>query len=176
MTNEQLSGWMDGEAGTADSEQIVKDLTRQAGSREACKLYWLVGDCLRGDLPRGGDLCDRVMAELETEPTVLAPAVHRSEQKRGRWMSLAAAAAGMAVAAWMGLGLWTSPLQDGAMGLARQDGIQDQPSVAVASQAENLPDDRSYLMAHQASAVGVPMAGVAQYIRTVNAEQAGGVR
>ncbi|MDP5240858.1 sigma-E factor negative regulatory protein [Uliginosibacterium sp. 31-16] len=176
MTNEQLSGWMDGEASAAEAEQIVKNLAGHGGSREACKLYWLVGDCLRGDFPRGNDLCDRVMTALETEPTVLAPIVHKAEQKRGRWMSLAAAVAGMAVAAWMGLGLWTPPFQDEAMGLARQRGIQDQPLAAAVSPAEILPDDRSYLMAHQASAVGVPMAGVAQYIRTVNVEQVGGAR
>lgn len=174
MANEQLSAWLDGELGATESEIVVKNLGRHAGQREACSAYWLIGDCLRGEAQRPVDLSARVMQALEFEPVVLAPAPSRSGRLAGQLMPMAAAVAGLAVAAWMSLSLWTSPLQAGGVTLVESSKVPDAEVVSVDHAADSLSDERSYLMAHQASARGAPMVGVAQYIRSVSVEQAGG--
>ncbi|GAB2903390.1 hypothetical protein GCM10027046_35980 [Uliginosibacterium flavum] len=172
MANEQLSAWLDGELGATESEILVKNLERHAVQREACSAYWLIGDCLRGDTPRTADLSSRIMAALEAEPAILAPVANKPRQQLNHWMPVAAAAAGVGVAVWMGLSLWTMPLQDAPATLA-QTPVSPSVHVVSAEAAGALSDERSYLMAHQASARGAPMAGVTQYIRSVSIEQAG---
>lgn len=174
MANEQLSAWLDGELGASESELLVKSLARRTPEREACSTYWLIGDFLRGDVPRAADLNARVMQALEAEPVVLAPVGNRPRQEINNWMPIAAAVAGVAVAVWMGMSLWTSPLQDAPAMLAQTPASLPEQVASAEVAAEVLSDERSYLMAHQASARGAPMAGVAQYIRSVNVEQAGG--
>lgn len=173
MTNEQLSEWIDDELDAAGCAQVVNGLVRQSAQRETCSLYWLIGDCLRGEAPSGKDLTGSVLAALAAEPTVLAPVARAPRVESSRWLPIAAAVAGVAVAAWMGLSLWSAPLQEAPATIAQQQSVTSD-NIAVASAAvpgEPLPDDQSYLMAHQASAMGTPMAGVAQYIRSVNIEQ-----
>lgn len=173
MANEQLSAWLDGELGAGESEQVVKNFTRHAAPRDACSAYWLIGDCLRGDAPRTPDLSARVMAALEAEPVVLAPMAIKPRKAENHWMPMAAAVAGVAVAVWMGLNLSVTSLQEAPATLAQ---IPVSPLAQVASAevfADALSDERSYLMAHQASARGAPMAGVAQYIRSASVEQTG---
>lgn len=174
MANEQLSAWLDGELGSSESAQLVKNLARRAEPREACRAYWLIGDCLRGDVPRNFNLSASVMAALDNEPVVLAPKAKKPRNATSQWMPMAAAVAGVAVAVWMGLSLWTTPVPAASATLA-QIPIDEPAQLASAeSSVDALPDERSYLMAHQASAAGAPMAGVAQYIRSVNIEQTGG--
>lgn len=171
MMNEQLSAWVDGEAAPDESAQALEAVARPGASREQCELYWLIGDVLRGQAVTGSGVASRVMSALEPEPVVLAPRrqAQRPQTEEARWMPMAAAVAGLAVAAWMGLSLWT-PVQAPAVAQAPQLPAQ-QPSAAVA-----LAEDQAYYMAHQASAVGAPMAGVAQYIRSVSDERAGSAR
>ena len=172
MTNEQLSEWMDDELDAAASDQVVRDLVRQSAQRETCSLYWLIGDCLRGEEASGKNLTGSVMAALASEPTVLAPVVRAPKVEATRWLPIAAAVAGVAVAAWMGMSLWSAPLQEAPATIAQQAGASDKIEVAsTALQGDPLSDEQSYLMAHQASAMRAPMAGVAQYIRSVNVEQ-----
>jgi sigma-E factor negative regulatory protein RseA len=176
MTNEQLSEWLDDELGSAQSLQVVQSLVRQSPQRDTCALYWLIGDCLRGEALGSNrpELTGRVMAALADEPTILAP-VHRARPLvKIRWMPIAAAVAGFTVAVWMGLTLWTTPVPPGPVALAQKAPVAVPQAASSDAQAEVLADDRGYLIAHQASAMGEPMAGVAQYIRTVSADQAGG--
>lgn len=170
MMNEQLSAWVDGEAAPGEAVQTLEAVIRPGASREQCELYWLIGDLLRDQAAVSSQLTDRVMYALEDEPVVLAPRRHVKAPQTAemRWMPMAAAVAGLAVAAWMGLSLW-SPVQAPVMAQAPQ------PVQTPAAQMA-LADDRAYYMAHQASAIGAPMAGVAQYIRTVSDEQAGSAR
>ena len=174
MANEQLSAWLDGELGSGESEQLVKNLVRHAEPRDACSVYWLIGDCLRGDAPHTFDLSTRVMAALEAEPVVLAPMAIKPRKAANHWMPMAAAVAGVAVAVWMGLSLWTTPVQEAPATLAQSPASSPTQVASAELSADALSDERSYLMAHQASAAGAPMAGVAQYIRSVSVEQTGG--
>lgn len=182
MTNERLSEWLDGEAGEAEGRHIVQDLVRHASQSQTCGLYWLIGDCLRGEgASARPDFTTRVMAVLEDEPAILAPAALSRPVEKLRWMPMAAAVAGFTVAVWMGFSLWTAPMQTTPVAMVQKPASVATVAVAptaapvVASsdvQAEPLDDERGYLMAHQASAIGTPMAGVAQYIRTVGIEEA----
>jgi negative regulator of sigma E activity len=174
MTNEQLSEWVDDELGTVQSGQVIQNLLRQPQQGQVCAVYWLIGDCLRGERSAGGgDLASRVMAALEHEPTVLAPPRRVVVQERVRWMPVAAAVAGVAVAVGMAVSVWMGPLTQNTANMASKASVAPQLANAAGQQVE-LSGDRDYLMAHQASSMGEPMAGVAQYIRTVSDEQAGG--
>jgi sigma-E factor negative regulatory protein RseA len=173
MTNEQLSSWLDGEAAGANPSELVKSLARSPAQREQCGVYWLIGDCLRGDEPVVSDLSSRVMLALESEPTVLAPLASSAQLPVARWKSVAAVAAGAVFAVWMGVGLWEAPIMPASSVLAQKSLV---PDVTVRSDVrlpEGLPDDRSYLMAHQASAFAAPVAGAASYIRTAGLERVG---
>lgn len=169
MINEQLSAWLDGEAAVSDSGQILESAARQPGQRKACALCWLIGDILRDEPPLSSDFTQRVMANLDAGPTVLAPVTPVvSPAPAFRWMQLAAALAGAVVAAWAGFSVWQG---DDMTQQAVASSPAALPTASVASQG--LDGDRSYLIAHQASSMGLPMAGVAQYIRTVGDEQVG---
>lgn len=164
--NEQLSAWIDGEIEGADSARVLELAARQPGQRKACALCWLIGDILRDEPALQPDFTRRVMAQLEAEATVFAPSSRQMPEIPGlRWMPMAAAVAGAAVAVWMGFGVW------GGSGREIQTLAQRSALPVPPASSKVLSGDRSYLMAHQASAMGVPMGGVAQYIRTVGDEQ-----
>lgn len=184
MTNEQLSEWLDGELDEDASGRCVRAVLQEAHQRETCELYWLIGDSLRGEA-QGGDMRSRVMAALVDEPTVLAPVARRAEGRVSRLMPMAAAVAGVVFAVGVGLSVWSSaPDRQGPAVAQLQQATPVLASVAASSPAAIVPvsddsgsdaavlaDERGYLMAHQASAMGSPMAGVAQYIRTVSVDQ-----
>lgn len=182
MTNEQLSEWLDGELDDEASARCVQALDQDSRQRETCGLYWMIGDCLRGEAA-GGDVRSRVMAALVDEPTVLAPVARPKVRETPRWMPMAAAVAGVTFAVWMGLSLWSGPTARSQVQTVAAQQPVAAPVLAAASapdsgvadtSAEVLADERGYLMAHQASAMGAPMAGVAQYIRTVSVDQTDG--
>lgn len=173
MINEQISAWLDGEAAVGDSGRLVESVSGQASQRKACALCWLIGDILRDDPPLSADFTQRVMVALDAAPTVLAPvSTSASSAPDLRWMQFAAALAGAVVAAWVGFSIWQGN------DLTRQGLAQQSAAVMPASEAASgvLDGERSYLIAHQASSVGLPMAGVAQYIRTVGDVQTLGAR
>lgn len=171
MLNEQLSAWCDGEHSDL-SERSVSEVAGEQGS--ACEVTWLIGDILRGDPVLSADFTSRVMTSLETEPVVVAPQAAKRRVLRAyssQWMPVAAAVSGVVVAAWMASSVW----------LGSVNRAQFPTSVPVAADQSNaaLPiiasrmrvADKAYLMAHQASSVGAPMADVAHYIRTVGDDQ-----
>lgn len=177
MMNEKISSLIDGELDAQAVEALINVLQQEANLRESCELYWLVGDALRGSDFVSMDLSSRVMRSLEYAPVVLAPRPMQAPPKidvadSGRWMPLAAAVAGVGVAVWMGLSLMeggTTPQFLPA--LAQQNEAAQVGSVGQAT--NDVLDDQSYLMAHQASAMGSPMPGVAQYVRTVRLDDTG---
>ncbi|MDQ7988130.1 MAG: sigma-E factor negative regulatory protein [Candidatus Dactylopiibacterium sp.] len=180
MMNERLSEWVDGELERDEGERAARAVLEQGASRETCELYWLIGDVMRGHAAASPDLGARVMAALEAEPTVLAPRPKKHQAAKtgafDRWLPAAAAVAGVAVAAWMSFSLIV-PAAPGGQEAPLAATIAARPAAAVAPEAAPTPvalsGDQAYYMAHQASAMGAPMVGVAQYIRTVGDEQAG---
>jgi len=157
--NEKLSAWMDGELERGDALQLPPQLKRNADLRGNWDCYHLIGDALRG--MQGPDLCARICAQLDAEPTVLAPR-RRSAAEKARWIALSAAASVAAVAfvGWMALpGLQQDTLQVAAKTEVKQ--------VAVPA-GEGAKD---YLLAHQRYSPSNAMQGVAPYVRTVAEER-----
>ncbi len=162
MLNERLSAWCDGELDHDEDEAVVATLMRDEKLRSGSHLTWLIGDVLRSEPELSSDFCDRVRLALEKEPVVLVPVAIREKKRQERsfhWMSMAAGVAGVLVAGWVVNAVWSSSGQPG--------------KPQTVAKAAVLASDRAYLMAHQASTGGVPMADVAHFIRTVSDDQQG---
>jgi len=172
MLNEQMSAWCDGELSEEAFDHASKGFPVTAEQRADCELAWLIGDSLRGDTTLSADFTSRVMDALASEPVVLAPTALLARKPRAivnRWLPMAAAVAGVLVAGWMAVSVWS-----GGLSSAPSVALAPSPNTNVASAA--LAPDRAYLMAHQASSVGAPMADVAHFIRTVSDEQQGAAK
>jgi len=161
--NEKLSAWMDGELEHEPARQLPLQLKRDAVLRGNWDCYHLIGDALRG--VQGPDLCARICARLDDEPTVLAPRRRSPAEKLRRYaLTAAASVAAVAFVGWMALsGLQQAPPQIAANTEIKQ--------VAVPA-GEGAKD---YLLAHQRYSPSSAMHGVAPYVRTV-AEQRSAAR
>ncbi len=91
LTPEQISACVDGEATSQEMDALVHD----SEAHQTWSRYHLIRDALQQELPNDLDfsLADRVAAEIDNEPTVLAPRSNAS--KKNVWQS----AVGLAVAA-----------------------------------------------------------------------------
>ena len=162
---ETLSAWMDSELNGQQAGPLLPQLTRDAELRRNWDCYHLIGDALRG--VHGPDLCARICARLDTEPTVLVPRRHhRSEKLRWTAMSVAASAAAVAFVGWIAL---TGTQQDSVQVAAVPAAEIKQVAVPAGEGAKD------YLLAHQRYSPSSAMQGVAPYVRTV-AEQRGSAR
>ena len=158
---ENLSVWMDGELRGAKSREFLPQVESKAELRADWDCYHLIGDALRGT--HGPDLCARIRARLDIEPTVLAPRRRRvAERLHPRLLSLAASVAAVAFVGWMAL---SGPAQV-APQVAAIPAVESKP-VAVAA-GEGAKD---YLLAHQRYSPSSAMQGVAPYVRTVAVER-----
>lgn len=157
--NEKLSAWMDGELEADYASQLPVQLKRDTGLRGNWDCYHLVGDALRG--VQGPDLCAKIRAQLDAEPTVLAPQ-RRSTAEKARRIVLSAAASVAAVAfvGWMAV----PSLQPDTVQVAAKTEVKQ---VAVPA-GEGAKD---YLLAHQRYSPSNAMQGVAPYVRTVAEER-----
>ena len=156
---ENLSAWMDGELSGDEARPLPPQLKRDAGLRSDWDCYHLIGDALRG--VHGQDLCAKICARLDAEPTVLAPQ-RRGTAEKLRWFALSAAASVAAVAfvGWMAL---PGVQQDAPRIAAAPTPVAEPVPVAVAA-GEGAQD---YLLAHQRYSPSSAMQGVAPYVRTV---------
>jgi sigma-E factor negative regulatory protein RseA len=158
---ENLSAWMDSELGNEQARSLLPQLKRDAGLRRDWDCYHLVGDALRG--VDGPDLCAKICARLDAEPTVLAPRRRDTSKKLRRYaLSAAASVAAVAFVGWTAL----SGVQ------------QDQPQTAAIAVAAVKPvavpageGAKDYLLAHQRYSPSSAMQGVAPYVRTVADER-----
>ena len=162
---ERLSAWMDDELENSQARLLPPQLKGDAGLRGDWDCYHLIGDALRG--VHGPDLCAKICARLEAEPTVLAPRRRPAAEKlRNFALSAAASIAAVAFVGWMAL-----------------PGVQqDTPQIAAVPAAEvkqvAVPAGegaKDYLLAHQRYSPSNAMQGVAPYVRTV-AEERSAVR
>ena len=157
--NEKLSAWMDGELESEHARQLPSKLKSEADLRGTWGCYHLIGDTLRG--VQGPDLCARICAQLDAEPTVLAPQ-WRSAAEILRWRPLQVAAS-IAALAFLG-GTW----------MALPGLQQNSPHIAAVPEAEVKQvvvrageDAMAYLFAHQRYSPSGAMQGIAPYVRTV---------
>ena len=153
--NEKLSAWIDGELEGSTADLLPLQLKHSADLRGSWDCYHLIGDSLRG--VHGPDLCARICAQLDGEPTVLAPQ-RRSKAEKVRRYALQAAASVAAVAfvGWMAM----PGSQPDALQLAAKPEVK-QVAVPAGEGA------RDYLLAHQRYSPSNAMQGVAPYVRTV---------
>ena len=158
---ENLSAWMDGELGDQQARQLPQQLKRDAELRGDWDCYHLIGDALRG--VQGPDLCAKICARLDAEPTVLAPQ-RRSTAEKLRWIALSAAASIAAVAfvGWMAV----SGVQQDSVQIAATPAAEVKQVAVPAGEVAN-----DYLLAHQRYSPSNAMQGVAPYVRTVSEER-----
>jgi sigma-E factor negative regulatory protein RseA len=158
---ENLSAWIDGELGDQQARQLPQQLKRDAQLRGNWDCYHLIGDALRG--VQGPDLCSKIRARLDAEPTVLAPQ-RRSTAERLRWVALSVAASVAAVAfvGWMAL----SGVQQDSAQIAAVPAAEVKQVAVPAGEVAN-----DYLLAHQRYSPSNAMQGLAPYVRTVSEER-----
>ena len=161
--NENLSAWMDGELDAEYARQLPTRLKRDAGVRGNWDCDHVIGDALRGI--QGPDLCGRICARLDAEPTVLAPRRRSTVEKALRVaLSVAASVAAVAFVGWMAV----PSLQPDTQPITAKAEVRQ---IAVPA-GEGAKD---YLLAHQRYSPSNAMQGVASYVRTV-AEERSAVR
>jgi sigma-E factor negative regulatory protein RseA len=158
---ETLSAWMDSELSGEQAGPLLPQLKRDAELRRNWNCYHLIGDTLRG--VQGPDLCARVCARLDAEPTVLAPQ-QRNKPEKLRWaaLSLAASMTAVAFVAWMAL----PGTQQDSLQLAAVPAAKAQPVAVPAGEGA-----KDYLLAHQRYSPSNAMQGVAPYVRMVADER-----
>lgn len=173
---EKLSALIDGHLDDDAVARSVFDALRQDhGMREKWGTYCLIGDALRGETAGSPDLTGRILARLDTEPTVLAPIsrpapVGRSTRLGRVMLPVAASVMGVTAVGWVVQSMQPAATPLAVAGNTPTQGAPRTPGMVTASAQQSVvPDDplRSYVFAHQALAGGSPIPGVAQYVRTV---------
>jgi len=170
---DRISAFMDGESAERESRDVLRQLKEHAEWRESWATFHLIGDVMRGDRPLRSDFMQRFHAELEREPTVLAP---RARSRKAITYSLAAAASLAAVALVATLVTIGNPFQRQSLlaMVAREEpaqvvtGTVRVPVEVGAVQVDNEKMN-GYLMAHQEFSPNTALEGVAAYVRTVSA-------
>jgi sigma-E factor negative regulatory protein RseA len=171
---QQLSEWVDGELDKGESDRLLAAVKGDANLRASWDTYHLIGDALRGHMST--DIGAEISSRLAREPTILVPRRQaRSRSERfGQWsLSVAAAAAALAMVVWVAL-----------------PALRVEPQVAMAPAQLNAPETGSfgsatgaasqmdavvanYLLAHQSYSSMGAMQGVAPYVRAVSDDAEG---
>ena len=177
---EQLSAYMDGEAGEMPS--IADEIIRDDSLGPVWKRYHLISDVMRGYLPRhlDGELASRVAAAIKEEPAILAPTV------RKRSAAILKPVAGLAIAASVAtLAIFAVRHNQGDQyqagqpepAVAQQAPVQAVPVTARQVSADNtepvykpIPASsrlNSYLVNHNEYRSHTGMQGMLPYVRIV---------
>jgi sigma-E factor negative regulatory protein RseA len=168
----KLSELMDGELAEHEAHAVFAALREDQALRGRWLEYQVIGDTLKGERDLGTELTGRVMAALDTEPTVLAPrASARHEVLHRNVWALAATVAGVAVVGWLALGTGNGPQPETVAQLSAQPvAVAKKETVAVvAGQRQASPDMQEYLVAHETQSSLLQFRGGAEHIRTVAA-------
>ena len=171
---------MDGELDAPDAQRELGAIKTNLEARDKWDTYHLIGDVLRGDALRLGQLPSEFAKRLAAEPTVLAPRVRRSSRKAVTYaLSAAASVAAVAMVAWVAL-------TTNDVGTAQQmASVQQSPQSAVAvvtpqqAPVVSVPvqgEMNEYLLAHQGFSPSTAIQGVTPYIRSVSATQPASAR
>lgn len=173
---DKLSAFLDGELDDPCMRTVLDEIRCKPILRSEWEAYCLIGDVLRGDECVAGDFVDRVMAEIDSGPTLLAPAAMRPEAgKSGGWrslMPLAASVMGVAAAGWVAHTLYAGPAEVNHVAEVspRLQLVESQVSavhpVSVTSPA--VDPHQEYVFAHQSMTGGGPISGAIQHVRTIS--------
>ncbi|MEY2681484.1 MAG: hypothetical protein EBU74_06135 [Betaproteobacteria bacterium] len=99
--HEELSEWMDGQAGEGQAELMAKKILQDPESRARWNDYHLIGDAMRSaSLARKSNIADAVAQALESEPVHFsAAAITSANPSRVGRRKISRAVSGLAVAA-----------------------------------------------------------------------------
>ena len=176
---DRLSALLDGDLEEQAALVVLDRLQRDPALRQDWADYCLIGDALRGESPTSPDFMHRVMAGLENEPTVLAPAASgtgRAAASR-RWpslMPLAASLMGIAAVGFVASTLHTGETDGLRVATNARNGTiasMPAPSAPVVTDLQ-----REYVFAHQGVYRSGPMPASVQYVRSVADVAQGGGR
>ncbi len=138
--NERISALMDGELSSQEEASVLQWLRHNPDGAEQWHTYHLIRDALREKGAADVDVRSRVMAQLEAEPTILAPRRARMPARRTMVaLSAAASVAAVSVVGWMGWHTRPTPANAPTM----------QAAVTAPLKATGTADMRPYLAAHQ---------------------------
>lgn len=150
---EKISALMDDDL-DADAAGHVFQALNADGELTACwSTYHLIGDAMRGEHLMRPDFRQRLMRQIDVEPTVLAPG-HRKAHRPAFWMSAAASVAAVMFVGWMALQQQTRAPSS------------DLTTATLAQNAVSAESVNSYLVAHQSAFSGSGMQA-AYYVRPV---------
>ena len=156
---EEISRWMDGEAGDEQIDVVYARL-KHADGMDAWVCYHVIGDTLRGSSGVSPGFSTRFAARLATEPTVLAP---QPKPERGVAAYAWAAAAGVAAVSLVGwVAFGTLDSERAAMAKAGE-------AITVrAAQLKPQTVPADYLLAHQEYSPTTQIQGIGPYLRAVS--------
>lgn len=163
-----ISALLDDELEPGQAGRTIDALRRDRELREAWHIYHLIGDAMRRSPYCGVDLAEKVMARLEQEPVLLAPAALPRRSPARLALPIAAAVMGMAAVGWVALSLNAPQPAEVAV---RPDLTKAQVPAAETTPSGAL---KEYLVAHQAHSPSGGIQGVAPYVRTVSEIRQGG--
>src|ERR1700690_496304 len=159
---EQVSAFLDGELPNAETELLLKRLTRDAELRESFGRYALIGEALRGTGSHilAGGFASRVNLAIDGEPVPVSTHAHQSRAARW-WRPLAGVSAAAGVAAGAPVGLQQRALSPNlhasavtAQSQAPQNGVAAQNSVAAKDTVAAQNTDQNMVAAQNASLQG----------------------
>ncbi|BAL25145.1 sigma-E factor negative regulatory protein [Azoarcus sp. KH32C] len=181
---DKLSAFLDGELDDQCVRTVLEEVRCEPILRNEWETYCLIGDALRGDECVAHDFVDRVMAEIDTAPTLLAPVMKRAESgTSGVWrslMPLAASVMGVAAVGWVAHALYAEPtgVSHVAEVSPRLQLVESQVSgvrpVSVTSSA--IDPHQEYVFAHQSMTGGGPISGAIQHVRSISEVSQDGAR
>jgi sigma-E factor negative regulatory protein RseA len=139
---EQVSAFLDGELPNAETELLLKRLTRDAELRESFGRYALIGEALRGQGSHilAGGFASRVNLAIDGEPSQVAP--HAQQSRVSRWwrplagVTVAAGVAAVAIVALQQRAI--SPGLPGTSAVTAQSSAVTAQSNAVTAQSNRV--------------------------------------
>jgi sigma-E factor negative regulatory protein RseA len=171
---DKLSTLLDGSLDEHSMAAMFDTLKRDPSARRDWDTWCLIGDVLRGEQGGSQDFVSRVMAEVEREPVVFAPArAAASGARRSVWQSVmpvAASLMGVAAVGWVAHTISSQDAGGVELAVVSAPVVEQQASVVGLRQdaRATTPDPhREYVFAHQAMSGG-PLPGAVQYVRTVS--------
>ncbi|THF60885.1 sigma-E factor negative regulatory protein [Pseudothauera rhizosphaerae] len=171
---DKLSDLLDGSLDERTMATVFDSLKRDPSAREDWHTWCLIGDVLRGEEGGSSGFVARVMAQIEREPVVFAPApAAASAAKRSLWQSImpiAASVMGVAAVGWVAHTLSSQDATRVEMAAAAvTQGVERTAVVDLHPAQAAAPADphREYVFVHQAMNGG-PLPAAVQYVRTVS--------
>ncbi|MDI3513797.1 MAG: sigma-E factor negative regulatory protein RseA [Rhodocyclaceae bacterium] len=178
---DKVSALLDGDLDEQATRVVFDGLRRDPDLRRDWEAYCLIGDVLRGDREGSDDFVSRVMANLDAEPTVLAPRAAPASATRRVWQSLMPIAASVMGVAAVGLVAATlykqeAPAPQLVAGAPAVKVVSATAPVRPVAQAGSEDALREYVFAHQGLSRGGPLPAGVQYVRTVSDQRQGNGR